>query len=378
MVITSSPFYELHFYDHTGTRVLVLDGWDYLDFSQRINAPWNHQLRIRMSFEDDRVSFFRDTLVRDFILEVYRTDPFTGNTSRVYEGFHRTLVDQANSQGDIILTMYGTGFTHLITRRIVIPPAGEENDERTGVASTVMYAFLDAQAISPVDATRIMPGLSNDTLSPVGRVATYSARYTNLMTVIERLSEQGIVDFGIIRGAAAGEFVFSVRRLWGTDRRQDNAAGVVPTIFDMTFNNMDIPILSRNGDGEVTHVYVGGSGEGVARTIAEYINGPSETASPWNRHEAFVDARRETTSGGLRTTGTAYLNEHAFMERLQFNLLQTEGTRWIRDWELGDIVTSWYFTVRADKKIREVRVIVSAGEGDTAPVETISAEIEDV
>lgn len=378
MTVTSTPLYELFFYNHAGERVLALDGWEYLEYSQRISAPWNHQIRIKMTHEDPRVSFFRDTLVRDFILEIYRYDPFTQTRDQVYEGFHRTIVDQATKTGDLIFTMYGTGFTHLLLRRIVIPLAGEENSEKEDIASTIMYEFVDEQAINTVDPTRPLPNLSNSSDTLVGDVAAYSARYTNMLTVLERCGEQGQVDFGVSKYTNVGTFLFIVRELWGEDRTLlGHAPTISPTVFDLFLNNMEIPILSRGSDGEVTHVYVGGAGEGVGRDIQEFSTA-DETVSPWNRIEAFVDARRETTPVGLESAGNEYLEAHRATENLTFNLRETEGTRWLRDWELGDKITARYFTFEFTKKIREVHVVVSSGEGDDSPVEVIDAELEDV
>lgn len=376
MTVTSTPLYELFFYNHSGERVMVLDGWEYLEYSQRISAPWNHQIRIKMTHLDERVTFFRDTLVRDFILEIYRYDPFTQERDLVYEGFHRTIVDQATKTGDLIFTLYGTGYTHLLLRHIVVPPANEENSEKTGTASTIMYAFVDEQLINPVDTTRVMPNLSNADDLAVGDIAAYSARYTNLLTVLERCAEQGGVDFGVSKFVTPATFLFEVRDLWGVNRTQDNHdVGVTPTVFDLFLNNMEIPILSRGSDGEVTHVYVGGEGEGVAREIREYSTA-DETVSPWNRIEAFVDARRETTDTGMESAGHEYLEAHRATENLSFNLRETEGTRWLRDWNLGDIITARYFTFNFTKKIREVHVVVSSGEGDDSPIEVIDAELE--
>lgn len=371
-------YYDVYFYDHSGTRVLLLTRYEYLEFTQRINDAWNFIIRISYGPEDDDLVFFRETLVRDYILEIYRTDPVTEVRTLVYEGLHRTLVDQIKQDGSVVLTLYGTGYTQLLKRRIIIPAVGQETSDKTGVAGTAMQAYVTDQAISPVDATRVVDGLSNDTDSGVGATATYSARYTNLFTALERLAEQGAVDFGITRNTTVGTFLFKVRTLWGLDRRKGNTDGNVPTIFDVTLNNMLIPIFSKRGTNEVNHVYVGGQGQGVDRVIQEEDNAAAEIVSPWNRHEAFVDARNESTANGLTTRGQAYLADNQYREELSFNIQQTQGTRWIRDWGMGDLVTAKYGSGVFDKKITQVSVVLSAGETGKAVIEVITAEMEDV
>src|SRR3990167_1616737 len=92
--------YTIYFFDHTGTRIILLDDYEYMEYTQRLNDSWNHIIRMNMSPEDDRLVFFRATdsaeagLVRDYIIEVYRIDPVLGTTELVYEGFNLTLVDQ--------------------------------------------------------------------------------------------------------------------------------------------------------------------------------------------------------------------------------------------------------------------------------------------
>lgn len=379
-------YYDIYFFNHEGTRILLLTRYEYLEFAQRLNDSWNHTIRIEYGPEDDDLLFFRGdpddpdavSLERDFIIEIYRTDPITEITTRVYEGFHRTLVDQVKLNGVVVLTMYGTGYTQLLKRRIIIPPEGEEHSTKNGPAETVIKNFVDEQAVNPVDTNREISGLSIEADGGAGNTAEYSARYTNLYTAVKRSSEQGEVDFGVVRNDAVGTFILEVRELWELDRRVGNADGNAPTIFDITLNNMLIPIFSKRGSNEVNHVYVGGQGQGIDRAIQEEENAVAKAASPWNRHEAFVDARSEENTDGLTTRGQAYLEENRYTEELSFNIEQTEGTRWIRDWGLGSLVTAKYGGNIFSKKIVEAKVVVSAGETGKALIEVITAEMEDV
>lgn len=371
-------YYDIYIYQHDGTRVMLLTRYEYLEYTQRISDSWNHIIRLRYGPEDDDLAFFRNTLVRDYIFEIYRTDPVTDVRTLVYEGFHRTLVDQITQNGEVILTLYGQGYTSLLKRRIIIPAAGNDTSDKTGVAGTAMQAYVTDQCISPTDATRIVTGLTNDGSSNVGATATYSARYTILYTALDNLAQQGAVDFGVVKNTTVGTFLFKVRTLWGTDRRVGNSGGNPPTIFDVSLNNMLIPILSKKGTDEVNHVYVGGTGQGANRVIQEEKNAAAEAVSPWNRAEAFVDARNETTANGLTTRGQAYLANNEATNELTFNIQQTFGSRWIRDYNLGDIITAIYGAFTFTKKINKISVVVSSGTTGQAIIEVISAEFQDL
>lgn len=378
MINSILPLYDIFFYSHDGTRVLLLDSYQYLEFAQKLNDSWFGQIRMEFAPEDDRLTFFRETLTRDFLVEIYRVDPQLNTRNLVFEGFHRTLVDQIKQDGVVVITLYLTGYTNLSKRRIVIPDAGQENSVKSGVAETAMKAFVNEQAISPVDSNRIITGLTNEVDSGAGANAEYSARYTNLFTVVERLAQQGEVDFGIVKGATIGTFLFRVKELWGTDRRIGNADGNAPTLFDVTLNNMSIPIFTLNGNDEINYVYVGGQGQGAARTIQEDSDAAAILVSPWNRYEDFVDARNEANPDGLTTRGQAQLDDHTVRSDLNFNLEETDGTRWLRDWALGDLVSARYGNTMFEKKIIKVSVVVSAGKTGKATIEVINAELENI
>lgn len=378
MINSILPLYDIYFYSHDGTRVLLVDNYAYMEFAQKLSDSWFFTLRLEFAPEDDRLDFYRDTLTRDYLIEIYRVDAQLNTRALVFEGFHRTLVDQIKQDGSVIITLYGTGYTNLFKRRIVIPDAGQENSVKSGVAETAMKAFVNEQAISPVDSNRIITGLTNEVDSGAGANAEYSARYTNLYTVVERLAQQGEVDFGIVKGATIGTFLFRVKALWGTDRRIGNADGNAPTLFDVTLNNMSIPIFTLNGNDEINYVYVGGQGQGAARTIQEDSDPAAILVSPWNRYEDFVDARNEANPDGLTTRGQAQLDDHTVRSDLNFNLEETDGTRWLRDWALGDLVSARYGDTLFEKKIIKVSVVVSAGRTGKSVIEVINAELENV
>lgn len=368
---------DIYFYDHEGAHVFILQNYVYLEYTQRLNDSWNYVLRVEMGAQDDQLTFFRESLVRDFILEVYRTDPLNGERVLVWEGFHRTLVDQVKANGTIVLTLYGVGYTELLKRRIILPPVGSETSDKSGPAETVIKEYVDEHCVNPIDATRIMPGLSIYPDGGHGDTAAYSARYTILYTAVKRAAEQGAIDFTITRVGEVGTFELQVETI-GQDRSVDNTDGNDPIVFDVRAGNMLIPIFSLNGGDEINFVYIGGQGEGVERTIQTLSDATEIAASPWNRREDFVDARNESTQDGLFTRGQAVLNERGFARSITFNIEQTPAVRWPRDWGLGDIVTPRYFDQEFNKRVVEITITVTGGRTGQAKIEEISPELVEV
>lgn len=374
-----TSLYEVNLYNHTGILQRNFTDWESLSFTQRINAAWNHTIRFSCNIESEAADYILNTIEDDWIFEIEQVDLITGLKTRVYEGLHRTVVDQLTKAGRVILNLYGSGYTELLKRRLVEPLPGYEHNKKTGVAETIMKEFVRESAIEPENAERVIVGLSNQEDVGYGNIAEYSARYTQLPTVLKRLAEQGGVDFGVIRPDTAprGTFEFVVLPIWGVDRRVGNIDGRPPIIFSTGLGNMVIPIFSRNSSEEINYVYVGGQGQGLDRRVIEMGNDAAIGRSPWNRREDFLDARQESTDEGLITSGMSELETRKVRESLTFDVRQTESVRWNRDWGLGDIITSYHRGRRFDKKIVEVSINISPEMGEEDERETLSVELKD-
>lgn len=364
--------YNVIVYDHEGVVYAIPPKITRIQFYQRLSSPWNHQITTEMSADDPDAEVYRN-LKDDYFVHIYRTDRYTGLTERVYEGLHVTLVDQQKANGDLIFNMYGSGYTILLNRRVVVPPAGLDNLEYTGAGETIMKQFVASQMITPEDSTRKMKNFTVEFDSGMGETITYNARYTNLMTVLENIAKQSEIDFGVVSGDTLNSFVFKTRSLWGTDRRvgADNEV-----VFSTQLGNMDIPIFSKNSSEEKNYLFVGGENHGAARSIVEMGDDIAINKSPWARKEHFIDGRQQTDESGLRSLGATELFEKRSIETLSFQVLQTPYSRWLTHWRLGDLVTARYFGFDIDKQITELNIIVTSDPSAIQP-ETVDVELED-
>lgn len=382
-----SDIYEVRLYDHDFNLIGLLQGWSRLEYHQRINSPWNHLIEWRFGAEDTQRIAELSVLVPDMPILIYRGNVETGAWNRVYEGFHLTTVDQQTKSGDYIITLYGSGFTDLLNRRIVIPPANSENRTYSGNADYVMKSFvIDActqpkpPEVSPYDTDRIMPNLTVLPFTGEGGTVEYSARYTNLLTILENLADEGNMRFGIVgNDHPFNGFTFVCKPIWGSDRRinSSNPNKGTPILFSPELDNMEIPILSRNYSDEKNVVYVGGRGVGTERMMLELTDVDAEALTPWSRKEAFSDSRGEGTMDGMLTAGKRYLEEYSARTSLTFNVRQTPGCQWIRDWNVGDIITAKYRDYLATEEITEVSVYVTFSDSAEL-IERVDVELKDL
>jgi len=375
-----SDLYEVRLYDEDSNFVTILQGWSVLEYWQRLNAPWNHTIRYDLSYDDPRLDTLR-SIGPDWFYLIYRTDPITLDKDKVWEGFHQTTVDQARENGDIILTLYGQGYTEWLNRRVIIPPVADwEVHEVTAAAGTAIKEYVAFNMLigSVPDADREMPGFAVAAGPDGGTTVTYSPRYTNLLTACQTLAEDGNVKFGII-GTDDPPLTFAMytREIWGLDRRINSTKPDKgdPMLFDFMKKNMDIPILSKNYSEQRTVVYVAGTGVGIKRKLLELSNLTALAESPRIRKEAYIDSRGAESNAEMLTVGRSYLEKNAAKKSVTFNLRQNESTRWMRDFNLGDIVTAKYFDHLESKEIKEIHVTVNTSR-DTTFIERIDVEMD--
>lgn len=373
MTYIPTELYEVRLYDHAGQLQLVPNHVTRIEFHQRINAPWNHQITLEFSRDSSEVTSIRQ-VQPDWFIRIFRIDPITQIRSLVYSGLHITTVDQARAAGDLIFNFYGSGYTQLLTRRVVVPASGEESSDKSGVAESVLKSYISDAMISPVDADRIFEDITIEADTYNGETIEYSARYINLMTVCENVANAGKIDFGLIEGTGIGEVVVRARSIWGKDRREGNPEGNPETKLSFLQGTMDIPIYTNNTSDEKNFIYVGGTGQGESRYVLTVSSVPT---GKWGRKEAFIEGRQQVTDVALYSIGNAYLEEKKQTETLSFDIIQTIGSRWLVDWNLGDLITARYFDKVFDKKIVEIGVVVS-GESSSETIETVTVEMEDV
>ena len=395
MIYIPIDLYEIYYYDFDGNLVLPLTKWNRAEFTQRVNNPWNSVFELVLSKSDPLGPLLR-ALKRDYILHIYRTDSFTGERTRVYEGLHNTVYEQVRTDGNIFFGLYSSGYTRFLERRSVVPPTGAENVHKVGKAETLIKAFVYENLVNPQTVTftlgagttaktfivpselRKLNGLVIAEDLAQGSDTEYTARFTLLDSVVSTLAENGELFFGIYSRDRIGQFIFDCRPVWGTDRRVDNTAGINPVVFSLELGNMILPILSTNTRYEKNFLYIGGEGEGTNRQIAIMQDFSSITESPWGLSELFVDARGANTSAGLLAIGSKTLKERGKLRTLEFEITNDLPIqRWPGTWGLGDLVTAYYMDERFDKRINEIHINVNSSSVSQTQ-EQISVELEDV
>lgn len=299
-----------------------------------------------------------------FLVEYY--DGVKGRAG-IIESVECTLNDSgAAGQTLIISGREGGTFAERIALAKTLTATGY--DTISGPAETVMRHYVNNNCINPLDAggnaaaVRKIPGLS---LEPTdggrGQTVSYSARLETVLDILESVSAAGDVGWEVVFDRDDIGFIFSI--IEGADR--------TTVILKPEYHTVEALQYQDNRMNSKTYVYVGGSGEGAARTIiGEYLG----TAEPsgFNRRELFVDMSNATDTAELETAGASELMTRAQSISIAA-VAASNATRYEYqvDYDLGDFVTV-DFTGIATVEVRIVSILDETVKGDRGNVRKIT------
>jgi hypothetical protein len=210
----------------------------------------------------------------------------------------------------------------------------------------IVYKNIGLGALS----SRRLSGLQVDADNGYGPTTPISARYDNLLDLLQRIASPNNMGFNLW-AIGGGQWEFDVFP-------PNDVSGTVQ--FSRNRGNMIGHSVLR-AIPSATRAIVAGGGVGTARNITTYDAAGGATDPDWaDMVEAFVDRRDTTDSGELAQAGKETLAEGADTPSLSITTMETEDTQIGRDYGLGSIVTVIIRTV-------EYVDIVSAIEYKSSP-----------
>jgi hypothetical protein len=225
-------------------------------------------------------------------------------------------------------------------------------DVRTGVASTVMAAYVNANAGPGALTARRVPGLTLAADPGIGATVTGRARFDPLPDLLGRLAISGAVD-GVHLGWRVNTGL-SLAKTFEVYRPEDLRG---PARFGLALGNLK-SVTYRLTAPRATHVVGGGRGELEARSFEEV--GVTETATLWGRMEDFYDYSAAADDDGgaeLRQGAGERLVEQAAQQTVEVQPIDSARLVYGRDYGLGALVTVQILPgLTVDEVIREVTI----------------------
>ena len=345
--MANSDRWDVWVRDGSNERVHFVDDWTSFDILPTVNGvgAWSLNLpytsSARAFLEADRARI-------EFRIKGAALATLTGFVDEQQE---------ARDSGGAWVTYLGPDDNALCWERIVYPDAtaepagappawGSAYDRRTGKASTVMMGFVRAHVGDGATPWRD-GGVTVEAIDPlVGVSGTWQGRFEHLGDLLNEIgAETGLVW----RIVGLKFYVWAPPDLTGGPAKLSEALGNLNTWS------------RRKVAAAVSHVYVGGGGEGAARIIQ-----PVSSVAAGRRKESFADRRDLTDVDELISSGTGTLNRDARSETLTFLAQSVANMTYGVDYVLGDEITAVVAGTAISQVVREVRIVVSGlGEAIT-------------
>lgn len=253
------------------------------------------------------------------------------------------------------------------------PYSTTAEDVRTGQASNVMRQFvavnISTDGGTPAIPPRMLAGLTRQADIAYGATVTGRGRWQNLLTLLQELATSGAVDglpvgFRVVQVGDGLEYQAYVP----VDR-------TTTAVFSEGFDNLR-GYSYRRTRPKANYWFVGGQGEGTARTIYEQAD--SASIAVWGRREgAFVDARSATNAGELAQEATKAAADDGETHSLSVTPIDTDDLAYGIHYGLGDRVTAVLDVLGPDAEgvigdaisdiVRECKIQITPNETSVTP-----------
>jgi len=381
--------YRVDFENHSGTVVAIFQDFRSLNFTAAISRKGSYQLTL--SGFDSQIDAIRE----DYLMRVWMDDVAEGiDWTNVFVGIHKTFNDTLTQTGNRTYTSYGPSLEELLEKTYILYPSGTAQSTKSGVASTVMHAYV-AQNVGPdgtasrYSAAQNLLGAATDPV--LGGQWSGSASAENLLETMQAISDftrekqtliANKVDFRV-NYLGGYTFQFEAGQI-GADRTTDglvtgsplNGAGNAPIIFAAELGNILSESRSESRYNEINTVVGLGRNLGENRTVQVAQDTNSASISPLAVREGIINASQNTTTAGVLAAAEGKVKELVSKERFSFE--PRKGAQVLfRDYFLGDFVTaeSYRTRTRVNKQLRSLTINVSGGRDQ---IEQTRMEFEDV
>lgn len=345
----------------TGTRTSIFTTWQQFTCQRVVNGLGGYALVLGGSYAD--MIELRTLFALDTILEVWRADTENG-ISKYKEGefLHRDYRIYQDAEGWHFISV-GAGLNDLLKRTHVQAPANTSQSIKSGKAETVLKAFWN-QELGPGAGSRAREDLTIEADGGTGNsLYDVNGFNTNLLDLSQRIAEIGGGDFDLIGDGAGG-----VEARWYAGQRGMDRRGSV--LFATSYNNMRYPSWEQKNSEIVNSILVLGQGEGADRQHVLVEDATSIAKSKWNRLELARDARDTDSSDELAQRGQEQLEKNWRKETVGFEIVQTAGWLYGRDYFFGDLARARVLDASLDIKIQGVTITQDAGQAEMVGIET--------
>lgn len=241
------------------------------------------------------------------------------------------------------LEIKGYELKGILKQRLTIPTGGATHHVFSGiVGETIMKDLVQRACIDTVDEE--IDNLNIITTSGRGASLDLKTRYQNLDLILEKVGRATGLGYTINYNKSTKNWDFDV-----IEQVDHTSTSLEPVIFGPKFNNVDNQVYTDSNFGKINALFVGGSGDGLARNFAQTGSGTNE-----NRFTDFLDASDLSTTGDLEQRGIEYILKNNVEPTYDAVLTTSKTFQYETKWDIGSIVTLQSRFGNFDKIIEQV------------------------
>lgn len=352
-----SASYELWLTNDVGKRIAYLSTGLDITATRTLNNAGKLSLNVPLSFDTKLIQ-------PDNMIQVWRApEGMALKLWRVYliRGWRYEYRGSVKT-----VTLKGVDVIDLLRRRIVKGYKGSTDAKKFGPADDVMKAYVtgaisDGGSPAPTAGTRVLDRLTvsgNVSLGPyvirdLPGHSLYTSSGNGVLPILAKASKEYMKEvlFDLEPFNVTGDnisFLFVTYINYIKDVSDE-------VVFDAQRGNMRDPSLEYDYSEEANYIYVQGQGEETNRKITQVYDASRYRLSIWNRCELSVDAQ-EATASALTSAGATALLEGRPKVTFNATPLDTEGTRFGRDWDVGYRVMAKFEGIDFPSIIRSVTI----------------------
>lgn len=256
---------ELFVFDTEFNRLGVIDAYE------KIYMETHYKKHSELHLTVDGTKEYAELLLSDDIRIITKsTDITRGFIVETPQYF-----DETSTKIEVI----AYSLSYILNWRIII---GQQHYK--GNIEDVVKAFVNANAINPIDSNRIIPHLVLGVNDGINMTADEAYSNKQLDEALWEICEKYDMSYEILMNHEAKKFVFSTYQ--GIDRTTEQTINQ-PVIFAKAFDNVTKQSYVDDKSNYKSTAYVAGEGEGIDRTVVNV----NDNFTGFNRRELFVDAR---------------------------------------------------------------------------------------
>jgi hypothetical protein len=356
--------YEIWLATDIGQRLMLLDDIVSLEAVRTLGEIGQFSVTLKPDFDTSLIKIDRQ-------IQIWRA-PEGGRLSlfRIY--FIRRWRD-ITLLGEEHIEVGGPDCNDLLRRRIACYGATEAESDKTDFADDMMKEIVDENLINdtstPTYGSRDYANLDVQDDFGQGPTLTKSFQWMKLIRICQDIQKAAReagdeTFFDIVPSVVDANQTRYQFRTWTSSAGQWQYL-VDRIVFDQERGNLADPWYEEDWTDEENYIYAAGQGVETLRNMQEVYDTDRHNQSWWARCEGFADARHEDEDNGVREEGRAALERGRPYRAFGGRALDTEGTRYGRDWDLGHWATARFRGQEYTCIIRSVHLRVDSGGRET-------------